>query len=115
MTNTIYIVFILFSFAALLFIENYIVKLKEKKQLHVIFLIQVIFLMICNIGYLLLVTADEFFNYKNIVFEYILFFGATFASVFQLFLAITYKNGSFKFNYKHVLLIIPQVITNIVL
>ncbi len=115
MSKQIYIGCILISLISLIYISTYIIKLKDKKQLHKIFLLQVISLMVCNVGYLLLVSADIFFSYKNIIFEDILFLGATFASVFLLFVALIYKNGRIKFNYKYVLLIIPQVVTNLVL
>lgn len=115
MSKEIYIICILVSLVSLFFILGYISRIKEKKQLHRVFLLQVISLIICNFGYLLLVASDVFFNYKNIIFEKILFFGATFSAVFFLFASLIYKNGKIKFSYKHGLIFLPQILTNIVL
>lgn len=115
MSKEIYIICVLISLAALIGIGIYIGRKGDKKQLHKVFFMQVISLIICNIGYLLLVASDVFFDYKNIIFEKILFLGATFCSVFFLFAALIYKNGKIKFNYKHGLIFIPQILTNVIL
>ncbi len=115
MSKEIYIICILFSLVALFFILTYISRIKGKKQLHKVFLMQVISLIICNFGYLLLVASDVFLNYKNIIFEDILFFGVTFCSVFFLLAALIYKNGKIRFDRKCLLLFAPQILTNVVL
>jgi len=115
MSKELYIVCVLISLVTLIGVSIYITRAKEKKQLHTVFFLQVISLIICNFGYLLLVAADVFFNYKNIIFENILFLGATFSSVFFLFAALIYKNGKIKFTYKHALIFIPQILTNVIL
>lgn len=115
MSKEVYIGCVVVSLIALLYIMGYIIRLKAKKQLHKIFLMQVISLMVCNFGYLLLVSSDVFLGYKNIVFECILFLGATFSSVFFFFAALIYKNGKLEYNNRHLLVIVPQILTNIIL
>ncbi len=115
MSKEIYIGCVFVSLIALLYIIGYIIRLRARKQLHKIFLMHVISLLVCNIGYMLLVASDLFFDYKNIIFEYVLFLGATFGTVFFLFAALIYKNGKLKYNNKYILIVAPQVLTNIIL
>lgn len=111
----IFLIFIIISIAFLLYLTIFILKLKVKKQLHKYFMYTIIFLIVYNIGMLLVVSLNILFNYKSILLEYIVFFGVTYCSVFFLIFAIVYVKQYLNFSLKHYTLFIIPTITNIIL
>lgn len=113
--QAIYLVFSCVSIIVLCFLERYILRLGRRKQLHRYFMLTILFLIIYNFGMALLIAAQLFFRYQDIRIEYIVFLGVTLCSVFFLLVGLVFVKQYIVFNYRHYLLFIVPVITNVVL
>jgi len=111
----IFLIIVFFSIIFLIVLEKYIFGLKNKKQLHRFFMYTILFLIIYNIGVTAVVSSNVISNYKDIRFEYIVFFGITFCSLFFLLTGLVFVKQTIKFNYKYLALFIIPTITNIIL
>ncbi len=113
--DIIYVVLNCISVISLVILGIQILKVRNKKQIHYFFLYSIIFMITCNIGYILLVISKLFLNYDTIYFVYIIFLGSSFWPVFSLLIGIAFVKQDLAFNYKLFLLFLIPIITNILL
>ncbi len=109
------LIIIIIAIVFLVSLETYVFRLKKKKQIHKYFMCTIFFLSIYNIGMALLISSDIFFYYKNIIFEYIVFFGVTNCSVFFLLFGLAYVKQHLIINYKYIILCLIPNIMNVLL
>lgn len=115
MANNIFLVIVLLSTVLSICLALYIRRLKAKKQMQIFFMYTILFLILYNLGMAIIVFSDTFFGYKNVRFEYIVFLGVTFCSVFFLLFSIAFVKQRVNYNYSFYLLFLIPSITNIVL
>ncbi|MGE5613660.1 MAG: histidine kinase N-terminal 7TM domain-containing protein [Bacillota bacterium] len=115
MANNIFLAIVLVSTVLLTCLAIYVKSVKAKKQMHVFFMYTILFLIVYNIGMAIIVFSDTFFRYKNVRFEYIVFLGVAFCTVFFLLFCIAFVKQRVEYNYKFYLLFLIPLITNIVL
>lgn len=117
MSNLITIPFLLLCLSALLILVllTYVVKIKEKKQIHKMFSATLLCVFIICIGVLIQEVCYEIFQVDPIIFENFIYIGTCFLPVTVLFTGLIMMNGSIKFRKRHILLLIIPIISLIVL
>ncbi len=117
MTNKVYLILVCITTVLLALLEVYLNKsVKSKKTIHAFFEYAILSIGITNIGYILMLTLEIFFQYYNTIsFVYIIFLGASFFPVFFLLFGLAFAKRDFSFERKYLFLFVIPVLTNIVL
>ncbi|MBN2851496.1 MAG: hypothetical protein JXQ23_02030 [Clostridia bacterium] len=114
MENLFSIPFIILHFSILLIIVMIIITFKrdKKTQLHYVFILDMVAVLIWSLGQLLQVYY-MYFNNGDVSYPLITFYfiGVCFLPPFLLFTGIIYYKGSIKLNFKHSLVFIPSLVS----
>lgn len=90
-------------------------RVKNKNQLHKIFLIVFVLLFFWFLGLILQITLSAKLNINPIYFEYFIYISACFTPVFIFFLALIFTNTKISFKRIYILLFIVPIISLLVL
>lgn len=103
------------SFGFLLCTLIYIVRIKNKKQLHYAFLVLVCTISIWALGAILLEYNYRIYNSTNIYLVYLAYLGLIFTPVAILLFGSVFVKTEVKLSYKHLALIVVPVLSLIML
>lgn len=90
-------------------------RIKKKNQLHKVFVILFVLLLIWFVGLLLQISLSGKLNIPPIYFEYIIYISACLVPVFVLIMSLIFVNTKIHFTKKHLLLFIVPIISLLVL
>lgn len=94
-----YVYYLLISTLLVLFMALYLLRVKGKKQIHIIFLLNMFSIIFWNIGLLLETYSINKTNSSSTVAVFITYIGICFLPVFLLFTGVIFANT--KINYKY--------------
>ena len=117
MTSKVYLILVCVTTVLLILLEVYLNRsVKSKKTVHAFFEYAIICIGVTNIGYILMLTLEVFFQYYDtILCVYLIFFGASLFPVFFLLFGLAFTKRGFSFERKYLLLFVIPVLTNIIL
>lgn len=108
----------LLLFVALIIVIGMLIflsRIRKKNQLHKVFIILFVLLLIWFVGLLLQISLSEKLNISPIYFEYIIYISACLVPVFVLIMSLIFVNTKIHFTKKHLLLFIVPIISLLVL
>lgn len=92
-----------------------ILKSNSKKQLKNIFLLNLIFLLICTTGQCAQILFGDKLGIDLIYYDYFVYIGTCFLPVSVFFTGLVYSNTKIKFKKKYLLLLIIPILSLIIL
>lgn len=92
-----------------------ILKIKNKGQIHVVFICLIVLPLIWEVAQMVESFAYFYFNYQSMLFTYIQYVGIIFIPVLFLFTGLIFANTKINFTKKYYLLFIIPVISIIIL
>jgi len=105
------IILLLISIILLFLVSFYIIKMKNKKQIHYAFLSLMAAVLIWSLGQLLTMYT----NNSNMIYVYIYFIGVCFSPVSILLIGLIFFYTNIKFSYKYLYLALFPIVDYIML
>ena len=102
---------IIFTFIFLIYIANR----KERKQLTIIFILNLVCTLIISIGVLCQTICNYYFSIPSIWFENIIYIGTCFLPVFIFFTGQIFINTKIKFKKTYLLLFVIPILSLLIL
>jgi len=93
----------------------YILRIRKKGQIQIIFLVNTLLVLVWSIGYLLESYYRMYTGTSNMSFVYIWNIGLCFTPVSLLLTGLIYANTKIRFGLKHLLLFVPPLVSYIML
>lgn len=93
----------------------YIAHRKERKQLHTIFILNLVCVLIISIGVLCQTLCNYYFSIPSIWFENIIYIGTCFLPVFVFFTGEIFVNTKIKFKKTYLLLFVIPILSLLIL
>lgn len=103
------------SLVLLLFMGIYILKIKNKKQIHFAFLVLIVLLFIWTLSVILEETAYIYFNYSGDLFMYIGYTPVFLSPITLLLTSLIFANTRINFNLKTNILFLPALVSLVIL
>ena len=106
---------LLISVGIMLWFCTYLIRQKDRKQLHYFFILDLICTLIISIGVLFQVTLTHFFNLNPFIFERFIYIGTCLFPVCFLLTSSVFINTKLTLTLKHRILFIIPIISLIIL
>ncbi len=106
---------LLISVGIMLWFCTYLIRQKDRKQLHYFFILDLICTLIISIGVLFQVTLTHFFNVNPFIFERFIYIGTCLFPVCFLLTSSVFINTKLTLTLKHRILFIIPIISLIIL
>jgi len=93
----------------------YLIRIRNKKQIHYTFMFTLISIFIWGLGYILEAYTRQFYGKTLMIFVYLWFIGLFFAPVFLLLTGIVFSKTKITMSFKYYSLFVPPIISFLVL
>jgi two-component system sensor histidine kinase HupT/HoxJ len=113
--HNIFFVLLHISIVLILMICIYLLQIKSKKQIHIVFIWSMIAMLVWSTGYLLEKYTRDYFGQTIMIYVYIWYTGLCFIPPCLLLLSIVFVNTKIRFTKKYLLLFIIPVLSIIML
>lgn len=115
LTDTFTFTGLVISAISILILLIYLFKIKQKTQLHKVFIANCSLTFLWAVTLICQVIFSPKYNIEPIKFDYIVYIGACFLPVTLLLTGLVYTKTKIKFSFKHLLLFIVPIVSLLVL